>query len=160
MLCSEDRSDVYCTLLSSCHFYRCLSLDYDWDLISKLMVSYLHDSMVSARDGSADAETPQSGGTRRLRQPWLKSSHQSTSQGMSIPSCRASSWPILTWDDTVVGNARDQARSSYVEFLATQPPIFTEASEPLEADHWLRTIEFKFDLLNYTENQKTLFAAQ
>jgi hypothetical protein len=26
------------------------------------MVSYLHDSMVSARDGSADAETPQSGG--------------------------------------------------------------------------------------------------
>jgi hypothetical protein len=25
-------------------------------------VSHLHDSMVSARDGSADAETPQSGG--------------------------------------------------------------------------------------------------
>jgi hypothetical protein len=60
----------------------------------------------------------------------------------------------------VVGNARDQARSSYVEFLATQPPAFTEASEPLEADHWLRTIESKFDLLNCTENQKTLFVAQ
>jgi hypothetical protein len=47
-----------------------------------------------------------------------------------------------------------------VELLATQRPTFTEASEPLEADHWLRTIEFKFDLLNCTENQKTLFAAQ
>jgi hypothetical protein len=47
-----------------------------------------------------------------------------------------------------------------VEFLATQPPTFTEASEPLESDHWLHTIEFKFDLLNYTENQKTLFVAQ
>jgi hypothetical protein len=47
-----------------------------------------------------------------------------------------------------------------VEFLATHPPTFTEASEPLEADHWLHTVEFKFDLLNCTENQKTLFAAQ
>jgi hypothetical protein len=47
-----------------------------------------------------------------------------------------------------------------VEFLATQPPIFTEASELLEADHWLRTIESKFNLLNCTKNQKTLFTAQ
>jgi hypothetical protein len=63
-------------------------------------------------------------------------------------------------DDTLVGNARDQVRSSYVEFLATHPPTFTEASKPLEADHWLHTVESKFDLLNCTENQKTLFAAQ
>jgi hypothetical protein len=61
---------------------------------------------------------------------------------------------------TVVGNARDQARGSYVELLATQPPTFTKASEPLEADHWLHTIESKFDLLSCIENQKTLFAAQ
>jgi hypothetical protein len=47
-----------------------------------------------------------------------------------------------------------------VELLATQPPIFTEASEPLEVDHWLRIIESKFDILNCTENQKTLFVAQ
>jgi hypothetical protein len=63
-------------------------------------------------------------------------------------------------DGTMVGNARDQAQSSYVEFLTTHPPIFIEASEPLEADHWLHTVESKFDLLNCTENQKTLFAAQ
>jgi hypothetical protein len=62
-------------------------------------------------------------------------------------------------EGTAVSNAQDQARNSYVEFLATQPPTFTEASEPLEADHWLRTIESKFKLLNYAENQKTLFAA-
>jgi hypothetical protein len=47
-----------------------------------------------------------------------------------------------------------------VEFLATHPPTFTEASEQLEADHWLYTVESKFDLLNCTENQKTMFAAQ
>jgi hypothetical protein len=47
-----------------------------------------------------------------------------------------------------------------VKFLATYPPTFTEASEPLEVDHWLHTVESKFDFLNCTENQKTLFAAQ
>jgi hypothetical protein len=47
-----------------------------------------------------------------------------------------------------------------VEFLATQPPTFTEASEPLEADHWLHTIESKFELFNCTEDQKMLFVAQ
>jgi hypothetical protein len=34
-----------------------LKLDYEWDLIFELTVSHLHDSMVSFRDGSADAET-------------------------------------------------------------------------------------------------------
>jgi hypothetical protein len=63
-------------------------------------------------------------------------------------------------EGTAVGNARDQARSSYVKFMATQPPTFDEASEPLEADHWLRTIESKFELLNCTKSQKMLFAAQ
>jgi hypothetical protein len=47
-----------------------------------------------------------------------------------------------------------------MEFPATQPLTFAEAGEPLEADHWLRTIESKFKLFNCTENQKTLFAAQ
>jgi hypothetical protein len=63
-------------------------------------------------------------------------------------------------DGTVVGNTRDQARSSYVKFLATQPPTFTEASKSLEADHWFCTIESKFELLNCIENQKTMFTAQ
>jgi hypothetical protein len=47
-----------------------------------------------------------------------------------------------------------------VEFLATQPPTITEASELLEANHWLHTAESKFDLLNCTKNQKNLVVAQ
>jgi hypothetical protein len=129
-------------------------------LIPELTVSHLHDSMVSARDGSADAETTQSGG------------HSSPPPTLaqviaSIRESRDEQTELLrllvtnsSRDGNVVGNARDQAQSSYVKFLATHPPTFTEATEPLEADHWLHTIEFKFDLLNCTDNQKTLFIVQ
>jgi hypothetical protein len=57
-------------------------------------------------------------------------------------------------------NAHGPAPTTYADFLATHPPTFTEAGEPFEADHWLRTIESKFVLLHCTEYQKTLFAAQ
>jgi hypothetical protein len=116
--------------------------------------------MVSAHDGSVDAETAQSG---------EHSSHPPTLAQIiaSIRESRDEKTELLrllmtnsNHDGTVVGNARDQARSSYVEFLAIHLPTFTEASEPLEADHWLHTVESKFDLLNCIENQKTLFAAQ
>jgi hypothetical protein len=115
--------------------------------------------MVSARDGSADAETPQSGGCS-LPPPTL------AQVIASIRESREEQTELLcllmtnsNWDVTMIHSARDQARSSYVEFLATQPPTFTEVCEPLEADHWHRTIEYKFNLLNGTENQNTLFAA-
>jgi hypothetical protein len=44
--------------------------------------------------------------------------------------------------------------------VATHPPLFTEAGEPLEANHWLRVIESKFGLLHCTEVLKTLFIMQ
>jgi hypothetical protein len=50
--------------------------------------------------------------------------------------------------------------TTYSDFATTHPPLFTEAGEPLEADHWLRVMESKFGLLRCTEVQKTLFAAQ
>jgi hypothetical protein len=50
--------------------------------------------------------------------------------------------------------------TSYSEFLATHPPLFSEGKDPLEADDWLRTTESKFSLLHCTEYQKTLYAAQ
>jgi hypothetical protein len=124
------------------------------------MVTHLDDSMVNTHDGSADAESAQPDG------------HSSTPPNLaqvfaSIHKSRDEQTELLhllvtnfNRDDTVVGNAQDQAWSSYVEFLVTQPSTFTEASEPLEVDHWLRTIESKFTLLNYTKNQKTLFIAQ
>jgi hypothetical protein len=48
----------------------------------------------------------------------------------------------------------------YGDFATTHPLLFTEAGEPLEADHWLRVIESKFGLLHCTEVQNTLFTAQ
>jgi hypothetical protein len=50
--------------------------------------------------------------------------------------------------------------TSYSEFLAAHPPLFSGGKDPLEADDWLRTTESKFSLLHYTEYQKTLYAAQ
>jgi hypothetical protein len=56
---------------------------------------------------------------------------------------------------------RHQERdSSYSNFLATHPPVFADAIDPLEADSWLRTTESKFGLLHCTEYQKTLDAGQ
>jgi hypothetical protein len=57
-------------------------------------------------------------------------------------------------------NAPALAPTSYSDFVATHLPLFTEAGEPLEADHWLRVMESKFGLLRCTEVQKTLFAVQ
>jgi hypothetical protein len=57
-------------------------------------------------------------------------------------------------------NAPALALTTYSDFAATHPPLFTEAGEPLEADHWLRVMESKFGLLHCTEVQKTLFSVQ
>jgi hypothetical protein len=56
---------------------------------------------------------------------------------------------------------RHQERdSSYSDFLATHPPVLADATDPLEADSWLHTMDSKFGLLHCTEYQKTLYAAQ
>src|SRR4029450_7482301 len=57
-------------------------------------------------------------------------------------------------------NAPVPPPTTYSDFAATHPPLFTEAGELLEADHWLRVIESNFGLLRCTDHQKTLFAAQ
>jgi hypothetical protein len=48
----------------------------------------------------------------------------------------------------------------YSDFLVTHPPVFADATNPLEADSWLHTTESKFGLLHYIEYQNTLYAAQ
>jgi hypothetical protein len=50
--------------------------------------------------------------------------------------------------------------TSYSEFLATHPPLFSGGKDPLEADDWLCTTESKFSLLHCIEYQKTLYVAQ
>jgi hypothetical protein len=39
-----------------------------------------------------------------------------------------------------VRNAPALAPTTYSNFAATHPSLFTEAGEPLEADHWLRVM--------------------
>jgi hypothetical protein len=48
--------------------------------------------------------------------------------------------------------------SSYSDFLITHSSVFAYATDPLEADSRLHTIEFKFGLLHCTEYRKTLYA--
>jgi hypothetical protein len=43
---------------------------------------------------------------------------------------------------------RPPAAATYQEFLSTQPPLFTRAEDPLDADVWLKVVESKFPLLN------------
>jgi hypothetical protein len=50
--------------------------------------------------------------------------------------------------------------TSYTDFLAMDPPMFVEATDPLEADNWFCIIESKFWFLHCSEIQKTLFMAQ
>ncbi|WVZ98195.1 hypothetical protein U9M48_043664 [Paspalum notatum var. saurae] len=55
----------------------------------------------------------------------------------------------------------DPQEISYTDFAALQPPTFTAAIDPLDADDWLRIIESKFSLLSrLSEQQKAHFAAQ
>jgi hypothetical protein len=42
---------------------------------------------------------------------------------------------------------RPPAAATYQEFLSTQPPLFTKAEDPLDADVWLRVVDSKFPLL-------------
>jgi hypothetical protein len=55
----------------------------------------------------------------------------------------------LVENDEHRGAERQQPRhqekdSPYSDFLATHPPVFADATDPLEADSWLRTTESKF----------------
>jgi hypothetical protein len=50
--------------------------------------------------------------------------------------------------------------TSYSDFHATHPPIFSGPKDPLEAEDRLRTTESKFSLLHFTEYQETLYPTQ
>ena len=49
-------------------------------------------------------------------------------------------------------------RDDFLDFLRTQSPTFTRAEDPLDADHWLCTIEQKLTLLRCEDHEKALFA--
>jgi len=66
----------------------------------------------------------------------------------------------LVQSNTGRGRQAPPAETDYVGFLATQPPLFHKAEDPLEADAWIRTMEDKFGILNCTEVDKAAFVVQ
>jgi hypothetical protein len=49
--------------------------------------------------------------------------------------------------------------SEFKDFLDTEPPIFTEVEEPLQANEWLNTIEQKFCFLRVADHKKAKYAS-
>jgi hypothetical protein len=121
-------------------------------LISKLMVTCLDDRMVNSSNGLAGAEGSQGNGN--LPPP------PSLAQAIAsiLESCDEQTEMLrqLVANSTRGGNgARNApAPTTYSDFAATHPPLFTKAGEPLEADHYLRVMESKFGLLRCTKVQR------
>lgn len=62
-------------------------------------------------------------------------------------------------DNTRQGGNEVVQHSTFKDFLDTEPPVFKEALEPLEAEEWINTMENKFRLLRLTDEIKAEFAA-
>ena len=52
------------------------------------------------------------------------------------------------------GTRRNNDCNTLTEFLWSQPPTFSEAREPLDADDWLRALERKFAALHVPVAEK------
>ncbi|KAE8766387.1 hypothetical protein D1007_62394 [Hordeum vulgare] len=57
-------------------------------------------------------------------------------------------------------NGNDNSHTTLSEFMRTTPPIFTETTEPLDADDWIHTIEDLLALVKCTDDhEKVLYAS-
>jgi hypothetical protein len=67
--------------------------------------------------------------------------------------------------EALVNNQQNQpvggapARDKRGEFLKGHPPVFTHATNPLEADDWLRAVEKQLNIAQCNDQQKVLFAS-
>lgn len=50
-------------------------------------------------------------------------------------------------------------RSKLTDFLRTHPPEFSQTTEPVEVDDWLKDVEWKLDLVQCSPREKALYAA-
>jgi hypothetical protein len=124
--------------------------------------------MVRTRSGNGEYdEVPESSNRRheafRPPEPPLSPPMLPTSLEQLLAPLNAIVQRLTTIDERQAGQSqqhRQLQESSYFDFLATQPPEFTETTNPLEANNWLCVTELKFKLLRCSEFQKTLFAAQ
>jgi hypothetical protein len=127
-------------------------------LISELMVTYLDDRMVNTHNGWGDLE-PANLNRNPPPPPTLAQAIASILESRDEQT--EPPWQLVAnsaRDGHGARNAPSLAPTTYSDFTTTHPPLFTEAGEPLEADHWLWVIESKFGLLHCTGVQKTLFA--
>jgi hypothetical protein len=126
-------------------------------LIAKLMVIYLDNRMVNTRNVRNEAENSQGNGNP----PPPPSLAQAIASILESHDEQTELLRRLVANSIRGGNGTRNASSltTYIDFAATHPSLFTEAGEPLEADHWFRVMESKFGLLRCTKVQKTLFAA-
>jgi hypothetical protein len=118
-------------------------------LISKLMVTCLDDRMVNTRNMQNGAKNSQGNGNP----PPPPSLAQAIASILESRNEQTEFLRQLVANSTHGGNGAMNAPAPtiYSDFVTTHPPLFTEAGEPLEADHWLRVMESKFGLLRCTE---------
>jgi hypothetical protein len=104
-------------------------------LNSKLMVAWLDDKMVNTRNGWAGAENSQGNGNPppppSLAQAIASILESHDEQTELLRQLIANS----AHGGNGARNAPASALTTYSDFVATHPPLFTEAGEPLEADH-------------------------
>jgi hypothetical protein len=129
-------------------------------LISELMVTYLDDRMVNTHNRHVGAENAQ--GNESPPPPPILA--QAIASILEFRDEQTELLRQLVANSARGGNGARNAPTlaliTYSNFTTTHPPLFTEAGEPLEANHWLCVIESKFGLLRCMEVQKTLFTAQ
>ncbi|KAE8780644.1 hypothetical protein D1007_46189 [Hordeum vulgare] len=77
--------------------------------------------------------------------------------------CQASSASMQYTTQTLVNNQKQgrngNDRSTMSAFMKNSPPTFTETTEPLDADDWIRTIEDRLALVNYNEERERVLYA-
>jgi hypothetical protein len=104
-------------------------------LISKLMVTCLDDRMGNTRNIRNGAENSQGNGNPppppSLAQAITSILESHDEQTELLRQLAANS----TRGDNGARNAPAPALTTYSDFTATHPPLFTEAGESLEADH-------------------------
>jgi hypothetical protein len=130
-------------------------------LISELTVTCLCNRMVHTHNGQAEAEASQANEPNPPPPSTLAQAITSIIENRNEQT--EFLWPLLANSARGGNGARSNptlAPTTYCDFTVTDPPIFSEAGEPLKADHWLHAIESMFGLLHCTEVKKTLFSMQ
>ena len=56
------------------------------------------------------------------------------------------------------GNGNEEGRSKLRDFQNTNPPVFSQRVNPLDADDWIRSIENNLEVAHVGDNEKVVYA--